>query len=149
MTTTVHRIASTDPVLVQLIESSRVPAGFPSPAADFDVRPIELRDLLTDHPEATFFLRVSGRSMEGAGIFDGDVVVVDRSLDAQHGDVVVAILDGELTVKRLHQRDGVLRLEAHGSEGPSFEPQEGSEWRLWGVVVTSLRPHRAGRLRSL
>ena len=83
-----------------------VQAGFPSPAEDYQDEAIDLNDLLAPHAEATFLLRVRGESMTGAGIDDGDVLVVDRSLEPVHGRIVVAMVDGEFTVKRLYQRDG-------------------------------------------
>ena len=86
--------------------AGRAPAGFPSPAADHYDRRLDLNEHLVLHPEATFFLRVKGNSMIGAGIHDGDLLVVDRSLEANHGRVVIAVLDGELTVKRLHHQRG-------------------------------------------
>src|SRR6476661_8507117 len=79
-----------------------VSAGFPSPADDEIERPLDLHDLLVKHPSATFFIRVDGDSMEGAGIYTGDILVVDRALKAEHGTVVVALFNGEFTVKRLH-----------------------------------------------
>jgi DNA polymerase V len=83
-----------------------VSAGFPSPAADYAEGRIDLSEILTPHPSATFTLRISGHSMVRAEIFDGDLAIVDRSLTARHDDVVVAVLDGELVCKRLIIRQG-------------------------------------------
>ena len=80
---------------------SKVPAGFPSPADDYVEERVDLNAHLIKHPSATFFLRVKGESMTGAGIFDNDLVIVDRSLDPMSGSVVIAVIDGELTIKRL------------------------------------------------
>ena len=99
----------------------RVPAGFPSPADDFIEQALDLNDLLIINPPATFFIRVAGNSMSGAGIFHNALLVVDRSLEPTNGRiVVVAVVDGELTVKRLRRfRDG--RVELH-AENPELEP---------------------------
>jgi DNA polymerase V len=111
---------------------TRVPAGFPSPADDHVDRSLDLNDLLIKRPEATFFVRVEGDSMEGAGIRSGDLLVVDRSLEARDGDVVVAALDGEMTVKRVRQRGGALWLVAAND---AYPPQRvTTELVVWGVV---------------
>ena len=115
---------------------SRVPAGFPSPAEDYVEGSLDLNEHLVAHREATFFMRVQGHSMTGAGIQDGDLLVVDRSLEAGHGDIVVAVVDGELTVKRLWRRGGRVRLLA---ENPAFAPielKDGQELAVWGVVTS-------------
>lgn len=113
----------------------RIPAGFPSPADDFIEQTLDLNDLLITNPPATFFVRVAGHSMSGAGIFHNALLVVDRSLKPTNGRIVVAVVDGELTVKRLRRfRDG--RVELH-SENPEFEPltfTDGRELVVWGVV---------------
>lgn len=92
-----------------LVES-RIPAGFPSPAKDFDVERLNLMDMLTLHPLTTLLWRVSGTSMVEAGIFDGDIIVVARSLQARHGDVVVVQVDNGFTVKYQHKRAGRVKL---------------------------------------
>jgi DNA polymerase V len=103
---------------------------------------LDLNEHLVAHPESTFFIRVRGESMCGAGIHDGDLLVVDRALEAADGDLVVARMDGELTLKRLHKRNGHVRLLP---ENPCFHPIEfadGQELLIWGVatsVVHSLR----------
>ncbi len=118
---------------------SRVPAGFPSPAEDYVEGSLDLNEHLIEHREATFFVRVKGQSMTGAGIADGDLLVVDRSLEAGDGDIVVAVVDGELTVKRLSRRGGRVRLLA---EHPGFAPiefKDGQELTVWGVVTSIVR----------
>jgi DNA polymerase V len=118
---------------------SRVPAGFPSPAEDYVEGSLDLNEHLIEHREATFFVRVKGQSMTGAGIADGDLLVVDRSLEAGDGDIVVAVVDGELTVKRLSRRGGRVRLLA---EHPGFAPiefRDGQELTVWGVVTSIVR----------
>lgn len=122
--------------------SSRPAAGFPAPGDDVVERSLDLNDLLISHPDATFFVRVEGDSMEGAGIFSGDVLVVDRSLTPRSGDVVVAAVFGELVVKRFFQVAARSELR---SEHPAYEPivlHEAEDCFLWGVVVGSVRTFR-------
>ena len=116
-----------------------VRAGFPSPAEDYRDEAIDLNDLLAPHAEATFLVRVRGESMTGAGIDDGDVLVVDRALEPVHGRIVVAMVDGEFTVKRLCQRDGNLCLEASHPDFAPIELQEGQELAVWGVVTRIIK----------
>jgi DNA polymerase V len=115
---------------------SRVPAGFPSPAEDYVEGSLDLNEHLIQHKEATFFVRVRGDSMTGAGIRNGDLLVVDRAREAGDGDIVIAVVDGELTVKRLCRRGGHLRLLP---ENPCFQPiefKDGQELVVWGVVTS-------------
>ena len=92
--------------------TERVPAGFPSPAQDYIEQTLDLNELCISHPAATFFVRVEGESMTGAGIFPNDILVVDRSLTARHGDIVIASLEREMTVKQLHLKPEPVRLLA-------------------------------------
>jgi DNA polymerase V len=113
----------------------RVAAGFPSPADDHLEDTLDLNTHLIQHPAATFFLRVQGQSMTGAGINDGDLLVVDRSLEPKSGSVVIAVVNGELTVKRLHTDSGKVWLLP---ENPDFAPlaiPEGTDLHIWGVVA--------------
>ncbi len=115
--------------------AARIPAGFPSPADDYVDKGLDLNELLVRHPAATFFVRVSGDSMTGAGINSGDVLVVDRAETARDRSVVIAALNGELTVKRLVREGGRVYLV---SENPDYEPLEVTgemEFEVWGVVV--------------
>lgn len=117
---------------------STVMAGFPSPAADHAQKRIDLNDHLLLHREASFLFRVRGNSMIGVGIFDGDTIIVDRSIDATHNHIVLAVIDDDFTVKRLYKRGRVIRLLA---ENPEFEPidfKDGQELRIWGVVTFNL-----------
>ena len=112
-----------------------VEAGFPSPAEDYLDRRLDLHQHLVRNEEATFFLRAHGESMLGAGIHDGDLLIVDRSIDTAHRKVVIAALDGELTVKRLLRREGRVLL---APENPQFEPIDITESEfvhIWGVVT--------------
>ena len=114
----------------------RLPAGFPSPADDYLEGKLDLNRHLIKHPAATFFVRVTGDSMIGAGIHSGDLLVVDRSLEPADKNVVVAVLDGELTVKRLFKQNGVLRLLPENLNYQPIEitPQQTVE--IWGVVTS-------------
>ena len=114
--------------------SCSIPAGFPSPASDYVDQRLDLNDYLGIHPEATFFLRVQGDSMIGAGIYDKDLLVVDRSIQAQSGQVVIAIIDGEFTVKRLQRRGSKVWLKAENPLYKNIELQSGQELQIWGVV---------------
>lgn len=113
---------------------TRVAAGFPSPADDHLENTLDLNEHLVRRPAATFFVRVQGESMTGAGINPGDILVVDRAEEAADGKIVIAALDGELTVKRLSRRDGRVMLMP---ENPAFEPipvTEEMSFVIWGVV---------------
>lgn len=121
---------------------SAVSAGFPSPADDYAEGQLDLNDLLIKRPAATFFVRVTGDSMIGAGIHERDLLVVDRSLEPENGSIVVAIIDGELTVKRLRRRrtgEGErLTLEAANSRYPTLELAPDSDAQIWGVVTYAI-----------
>ncbi len=119
--------------------ATRPAAGFPAPGDDLVERPLDLNDLLISNPTSTFFVRVSGDSMEGAGIFDGDYLVVDRVVEPTQGKIVVAAVFGEMVVKRLskHQSNAALV-----SENDNYEPiliSEKEDVYIWGVVVGSAR----------
>lgn len=116
-----------------------VPAGFPSPAQDYFHGRVDLNKHLIKDITSTFLVRVSGHSMEGAGISDGDELVVDRSLEPVDGNVVVAILDGEMTVKRLRIRGrGQAILVAENPDYPDIEVPEMSDLVIWGTVTRCL-----------
>ena len=117
----------------------KVPAGFPSPADDYIADRLSLDQHLIAHKEATFFVRATGNSMVNAGIFDGDLLVVDKSITPQHGHIVIAVIDGELTVKRLHQRDGQTLLKAENPRYKDIELKDGQELQVWGVVTSTIK----------
>lgn len=117
-------------------------AGFPSPADDFAVKRHDLNDLLVTHPAATFFWRVRGTSMQGAGIGDGDILVVNRALDPVHGDIVVAELDNDFTVKYLHRRAGKVKLVAADPTFPDILLREGQTLAICGVVTAAIKKFR-------
>lgn len=120
---------------------SRVSAGFPSPADDYMETRLDINDYLIKHPTATFYARLgkNADSMINAGIFPGDIIVVDRSLEVKHGHIVLAVVNGEFTLKRYHQINGKILLNA---ENPAYDPiefTEGDEMQIWGVVKNSIR----------
>lgn len=116
-----------------------VPAGFPSPAEDFAEGRLDLNDHLIRRPAATFIVRVKGDSMTGAGIFPGDFLVVDRSLEAQSGSIVIAAVGGELTVKRLHRAgDRHWMLIAESPRYPPITLGPEPDCMIWGVVTSAI-----------
>lgn len=114
---------------------SSISAGFPSPADDELEDKLDLNELLIKHPSATFFLRVSGSSMINAGIHHNDILIVDRSLEAADGKVVIASVNGELTVKRLHYEGKKIQLVAENDAYPPIDISEEADFRIWGVVT--------------
>lgn len=112
-----------------------VAAGFPSPADSDRVAELDLNDLLIKHPVATFFVRVAGSSMIKAGIHHQDILVVDRSLEPVHGKIVIASVNGELTVKRLSIQGKTIRLVAENDAYIPIDITEGMELHIWGVVT--------------
>jgi len=121
--------------------SSYVPCGFPSPADDYLESPIDLNEHLIRRPAATFFVRAKGESMVGAGIFDGDLIVIDRSIDAQHGHIVLASINGEFTLKRLIKNGVNMILQPENSKHSPIVVNEESDFKVWGVVAHSIRKH--------
>ncbi len=129
-----------DPVAFEFrLLTHRISAGFPSPAADYAEEGLDLNDYLVRNKPATFMFTVKGDSMIGASIEEGDKVVVDRSLRPRHNDIVVAVVDGEYTIKRLYKHRGRVELRP---ENPAYQPMvfgEGAELEVWGVVVGVVR----------
>jgi DNA polymerase V len=117
-----------------MLGDSTVPAGFPSPADNFH-ESFDIVDHIVRHPAATFFMRVAGDSMTDAGIFDGDMVVVDRSLEAESGDIVVAVLNGEFTIKRLLRVGSKIELVPENPKYRKITIHKGMELEVWGVVT--------------
>ena len=115
--------------------SSKVPAGFPSPADDHMEGKLDLNTHLVKHPTATFFVKASGDSMLGAGIHAGDILVVDRSLEPRKGKVVIAAVDGQLTVKRLQKKGSKTFLVPENKKFRSIELNENNDVKIWGVVT--------------
>jgi DNA polymerase V len=113
---------------------SPVAAGFPSPADDFLDHALDLNELLVEHPTATFFVRVKGNSMIGAGMHSGDILVVDRSLEAKDKSIIVALVNNEFTVKRLVKRGAKVFLMPENSDYLPIEINDHMDFEVWGVV---------------
>jgi DNA polymerase V len=114
---------------------ANVQAGFPSPAEDYLDKTLDLNALLVSHPAATFFVRVMGDSMQNAGICSGDVLIVDRSLEVLENAIVIAIVNGEFTVKRLLKKEGRIFLAPENPSYPILEIAPESDFQVWGVVT--------------
>jgi DNA polymerase V len=131
-------LASTAP-LVSAFLRGNVQAGFPSPAEDLGAQRVDLAQLLIKHSQATYFLRASGHSMTEAGIFDGDILVVDRAIKPRNTHIVVAIVDGDFTVKQLYQRAGRMKLKAANPTYADITPKDGQTIEIWGVVTSTIK----------
>jgi len=118
--------------------TSLVPAGFPSPADDFLENRIDLNEYLVRNQAATFLVRVKGDSMQQAGITDGDLLVVDRSVTPRHNHIIVGALDGEFTVKRLIKQGNRCWLRAENPKYPDLPIRPEQEFRVWGVVTFAI-----------
>jgi len=139
----------TDPLAAVSLPMSmeRVAAGFPSPAQDYIEDTLNLNELCVRHPDSTFYVRVSGNSMRGIGIYPGDVLVVDRSLRAHHGDIVIAVVDGEFTVKELALQPKPALL-ARNPDYPPIRINAETEVEINGVVTHAIRHFRGGEFRD-
>ena len=131
-------VIEVDPVWVESVLST-VQAGFPSPAEDHASERVDLNKVLIKHPLATYLMRVRGASMREAGIDDGDVVLVDRAVKPCHGHVVVAVVDGEFTIKRLWKRGSNLKLQAANPTYPDILLKDGQTVEVWGVVTNAIK----------
>ena len=116
--------------------TERVAAGFPSPADDYLEDKIDLNQYLVKHPASTFLVRASGNSMINAGIFPNDILVVDKSIKAENGNVVIAIIDGELTVKRYLKKRSSIVLQPENEDYEPIELNGKSEAEIWCVVTS-------------
>jgi DNA polymerase V len=145
MTSIAPSVSNTTPTLIAdvpllaLLLRNRVCAGFPSPAEDLGAQRIDLTQMLITHAQATYFLRASGQSMVEAGIFDNDILVVDRAIKPRHNHIVVAVVDGDFTVKKLYQRLGKIKLKAANPTFPDIVPKDGQTIEVWGVVTSSIK----------
>jgi DNA polymerase V len=117
-----------------------VTAGFPSPAEDYIEGRLDLNRYLIKHPAATFFVKVAGDSMIDAGIHPGDILIVDRSLDPVDKKVVIAVVDGELTVKRIRIKNGRIRLMPENENYKPIEIEKEMKFDIWGVVTNVIHP---------
>ena len=118
-----------------------VSAGFPSPADDYTEENIDLNEHLISNPFSTFFLRVKGESMIDAGIKDNDLIIVDKSLAAKPEDIVIAMIDGEFTIKRLSIKNDELYLKAENNNYPDFRFKNHIDVQIWGVVIYSIHSY--------
>lgn len=116
-----------------------VRAGFPSPAEDLGAKRIDLTAKLIKHPQATFLMKARGESMREAGIFDGDVLVVDRAIQARSGHVVIAVIEGEFVCKTLSMRAGRMKLKAANPGHPDIVPKDSQTVEIWGVVIHAIK----------
>lgn len=121
--------------IVRPLLGTDVPAGFPSPAQDYIEDRLDLNEYLIQHPSATYFVRVDGYSMIEAGIFPDDILIVDRSLEGVHNKVIIAVLNGELTVKRLFIKNDIYFLKPENPEFDSIEITKEDQFSVWGVVT--------------
>lgn len=133
---TIHPADTSSELLIPVAQSS-VKAGFPSPAQDYLSEDIDLNKVLVRHPEATFYVRVSGDSMTEAGIFDGDLAVVDRAMDASDGNFVIAFVEGEFTIKEFRRDESGLFgwLVPWNKDYPPIKVDETNNFVIWGVVT--------------
>lgn len=115
--------------------TSTIQAGFPSPADGYLEGALDLNELVVNHPAATFYVKVQGDSMINAGIHSGDILVVDRSLSAHHKSIIVAVLDGEFTVKRLILEKNELYLFSENLSYPPIQVSKEAQFEVWGVVT--------------
>jgi DNA polymerase V len=122
-----------------------ISAGFPSPAQDHLDLKLDLNKELIANPLSTFFGRVSGQSMKDAGILDGDLLVIDKSLDPNNGDIAVCFLDGEFTLKRLRMEADAVYLDPANPQYPSLKVTEDNHFCIWGIVTYTIRDHRHRR----
>jgi DNA polymerase V len=116
-----------------------VAAGFPSPADDYLDRPLDFNELLIENPAATFAVRIAGESMIGAGLYPGDIAVVNRARNPVSGNVVLALVDGDFTIKRYRKRGAHIRLAAENPKFSDIVISEGATFEVWGVVTHSIR----------
>ena len=118
-----------------------VSAGFPTPADDHTEENIDLNEHLISNPSSTFFLRVKGDSMINAGIKDKDLIIVDKSLTARPGNIIIAMIDGEFTMKRLSIKNNELYLKAENHNYPDFRFKNHINVQIWGVVIYSIHSY--------
>ena len=134
----IHPIKASENIITTPFSLSYVCAGFPSPAENYLDKALDLNELMINHPEATFFVRVSGESMIGAGICPNDILVVDRACEPKINDIVVALVFGEFTVKRWIQKGRSMYLQAENPLYPSIKITEDMNFEIWGVVTYAI-----------
>ena len=132
-------------LLIPLVNEA-VSAGFPSPAEDYIELGVDLNKYLIKNPISTFFLRVSGNSMNNAGIYNNDLLIIDRSINPTPGNIVVALLDGEFTLKRLIKEQNNYYLKADKENYPAISLYEYVDIEIWGVAIYSI--HELQKLKT-
>src|SRR5215475_13022608 len=137
-----YTASDTPSTLTRPLYLALVAAGFPSPADDHLDRDLDLHELLIQHPASTFYVRLAGDSMQGAGLYDGDILAVDRSIEPKHTDIVIAVLNSELTVKRLFKQGLLVQLHPANPRDPIITVTPDQELFIWGVVTGSIRQFR-------
>lgn len=141
--------ADTSKSLALQYADAGVQAGFPSPAQDYMCRSIDLNELLINHPATTFYARVSGDSMSGEGIEENDILIVDRSIEPENGDLAVCCLDGEFTLKRLNlSTPGMILLMPSNPHYRPIEIKPDRDFTVWGVVLYTIKANRRPKRRG-
>ena len=123
-----------------VLYAAKIPAGVPSPAEDYIDKKLDLNEHLIKHPSATFFVKVEGHSMINAGIHSGDTLIVDRALEPADKKIVIAVINGDMTVKRIRKLHGRLYLMPENDTFTPIEITEDSGFQIWGVVSTVIHP---------
>tara|TARA_B100000579_G_C22506987_1_gene699679 strand:- start:276 stop:713 length:438 start_codon:yes stop_codon:yes gene_type:complete len=121
--------------VIRPLMNESISAGFPSPADDYIDIGIDLNEHLIKNPISTFFLRVSGNSMTNAGIYDKDLIIVDRSINPKIGDIIIAVLDDLFILKRLSQINNKLYLEPANNDYPNIDISKYEKFQVWGVAI--------------
>ena len=127
---------------LDLLFAPSIKAGFPNSADDYMHESLDFNRDIIKHPEATFYGRVEGDSMIGLSINEGDIAVIDRSIEPEHGDIVVSYIDGEFNIKLLdltHKKDGYIELKSANPKAPNFRINEDDNFRVWGVVIWTIK----------
>ena len=127
---------------LDLLFAPSIKAGFPNSADDYMHESLDFNRDIIKHPEATFYGRVEGDSMIGLSINEGDIAVIDRSIEAEHGDIVVSYINGEFNIKLLdltHKKDGYIELKSENPHAPNFRINEYDDFRVWGVVIWTIK----------
>ena len=126
------------PTLTLDLYSNPVSAGFPSPAEDHLDSSLDLNEYLIKHPSATFYIYAKGHSMNDVGIYDGDVMIVDRALEAKSKDIIIAVINGEFTVKRIYIKNNSIYLIPENKTFKSILVEDDMDFQIWGVVTHTI-----------
>ena len=138
----IMRVRATDrPGEFVPLAGSSVPAGFPSPADDYLDRALDFNQLLIENPAATFAVKIAGESMTGAALLPNDIAVINRARKPTNGCIVLALVDGEFTIKRYRLIEGRVILKAENPDYPDIVIKDGSDFEVWGVLSASVRQY--------